>query len=388
MAVDDDRGERVIVFAADLHLAPLIWQDMASLSGDAYRAFMQIVQHCIDEKASALILGGDIFDKPRPDSQSVAVFMEEMARLAKAKIPVYAIQGQHERADPPWACLDDHVQCIGDGVMYEIEDDGATITLCGFDNTSAEQLKEAIATTDPAPDILIVHQLAKQLVPFEGAWDFDLKWVPKHTKLVLAGDYHIHAHEGKLWYPGSTHMRNISERGAHCFMQIWPEMTEKSKGRGKKKKTVREWTEKFTIGTHPIRTRPVIECTINADSHIDEALATITGHTLHDHLDDDELQSLVYLQYNPQIEDALSRVEAVCKKNNYFLRTKVTVGGTEIVDGVPQLGAVKLEECLSQAVNREQEPEFFSFMLGMLTGDHKAVFASAKEQFGLAKENN
>lgn len=376
----------MIVFAADLHLNPLIWQDAAAITGDAYRAFSQVVDGCIDGKASALILGGDIFDKTRPDSGSVSAFMYEMSRLESNDIPVFAIQGQHEIADPPWACLHEYVQCIGDGEMFVIDDGGTKLSVRGYDNASADLMKQAMQEMDPAPDILVIHQLVKQLVPFEGAWDFDLKWVPKETKLVLAGDYHIHANEGKLWYPGSTHMRNISERGQHYYLQIEPELKATTKGRGKSKKTVSAWSGKFEMGAPLITTRPVIECLINDETHTDAALAMVTDYEPDPAVVDADLQPIVYLQYNPQVEGALARVEAACKEKGYHLRTKVTVGSAEVVEGVPQLGSVTLEECLARAVDREKEPEFFSFMLSLLTSEPRPALDAMKKQLNLMKE--
>jgi hypothetical protein len=376
----------VIVYSADLHLSPTIWRDMSMLAGDAYRAFNQLIDVCIDEQASALVLGGDIFDKPRPDSQSVAVFIEGVSRLVDTD--VYVVQGQHERAEPPWACLDEGVHYIGDGQLVTLEDEGVTFTLRGYDNAPVEVMKQAMKDMDPAPDILVIHQLEKKLVPFEGSWDFDMKWVPKETKLILGGDYHIHANEKRLWYPGSTHMRNIDERGAHYLLLVTPGVKNVAKGRGKKKVMTRQWDGKFEVQAQRILNRPIIDCVINDASHVDAGLAVITGYAPDPAEVDDELEPLVYLKYNPQVEDALERVTEVCKEKGYFLRTKATISGPEVVEGVPQLGTVTLQECLSQVVDRDKEPEFFSFALALLTDDHKIALNAAKAQFGLVKESN
>lgn len=378
----------MIVFAADLHLTPLIWQNMSALTYDAYRAFQQIVDYCVQEKASTLIIGGDIFDKPKPDSLSVTTFVDGMRALEQAGTDVFAIQGQHERADPPWACLSDTVQCVGGGELIEIEDEGVTLTFRGYDNAPAEVMKQTVKGMDPVPDILVVHQLAKQMVPFEGSWDFDAKWAPKEVKLILAGDYHIKSNDKKLYYPGSTHMRDATEIGEHYFITVKPVTETVTKGRGKKKTTETKWAGKFDVGFERLIGRRTIELRVNHTDDVETALAALTNDAPATAAVDSELPPLVYLKYNPQVEDALERVTAVCQEKGYFLRTKTTVGGTEVVEGVPQLGAVTLEECLSRVVDRDKEPEFFSFALSLLTSDARTALDAVKAQFNLVKETN
>jgi DNA repair exonuclease SbcCD nuclease subunit len=378
----------MIVHTADLHLTTHIWNDMATLSGDSYRAFQQILDFCVQEHASTLVMGGDIFDRTKPDSLSVATFVDGMQLLAQADVDVLVIQGQHERSDPPWACLSDVVRCIGDGQLVEIEDEGVKLTLRGFDNAPAESLKQAIKDMDPVPDILVIHQLAKQMVPFEGSWDFDAKWAPKGVKLILGGDYHIKSNDGKLYYPGSTHMRNTKEFGPHYFMTVRPVTKPVAKGKGKRKTTELKWAGKFDIAFEQLKSRHTVELRINQDGDVESAITLLTEYTPDEEAVDVELPPLVHLTYNPQVEDALSRVTAVCKEKGYFLRTKTTLGGTEVVEGVPQLGAVTLEECLARVVDRTKEPAFFSFALALLTGDARTALDAAKAQFDLAKETN
>jgi hypothetical protein len=392
----------MIVYTADLHLSPTIWQDMPTLAGDAYAALAFIVNFCVKNKVTALVIGGDLFDKERPDSRSVTVFMHLMNAMAEAEIPVYVTQGQHERADPPWARLHEHVQYVGDGEMFSIleEETGVNITVRAYDNASAVDMEKAMKPLgkrkkkggDMAPDILVVHQLVRQLVPFEGSWDFDLDWVPEQTALVLGGDYHKHCHEDKLWYPGSTHMRDTSQIGDHYFLSVEPvlgaERTSKGKKKKKKKKTAKAapvWNGAFSVIPHKIPGRGVISCLINDDAHIEPALAAIADYDAKAGNDLD-FPPLVYLKYNPEVDGALSRVEGVCQEKSYFLRTKPTVGGTETTEDAPALGSVTLEECMSQAVDREKDPEFFSFAMSLLTNDPRTVFSDTKEKLGITKE--
>ena len=84
------------VFSADWHLSFGTWAKHATLVGDSYHSLRQIVDYCIDVNCP-LVAGGDLFDKPVPDPVSVSVMCREMDRMQAAGLPVYFIQGQHER---------------------------------------------------------------------------------------------------------------------------------------------------------------------------------------------------------------------------------------------------------------------------------------------------
>ena len=77
-----------LVFVADLHLAPLTWQDQPDVRGDSYAAWMMVVNYCVNANVDALIIGGDIFDKARPDSESVEAFETGMDILARNAVLV------------------------------------------------------------------------------------------------------------------------------------------------------------------------------------------------------------------------------------------------------------------------------------------------------------
>ncbi len=122
----------MIAFVADMHLTPLTWNDYPGMRGDAYFAWDQIVSWCIDNKPLALILGGDVFNRIRPDAESVIRFQEGISKLQEAGVAVLAIQGQHDRSDPPWTQVSSRVQWIGDGKTRAIGAGmGTTINIVG-----------------------------------------------------------------------------------------------------------------------------------------------------------------------------------------------------------------------------------------------------------------
>ena len=116
------------------------------MSGDSYHSLAQIVDYCIEHNLP-LIAGGDLFDKPDPDPVSVNVMCREMDKMRDANLPVYFIQGQHERVRrdlgdghgrPEWM----HVHSWPTHVHEQtFEIDG--VTFYGLDWTPKEHIADA-----------------------------------------------------------------------------------------------------------------------------------------------------------------------------------------------------------------------------------------------------
>jgi len=364
----------MIVFAADLHMTPLVWVDQPEMRGDAYASFVQIVTYCLEHKASALILGGDIFNKTRPDSESVKLFEEGVALLAAEGVLVYFIQGQHDRAEPPWASsLTTLAQYIGDGKTAAIDIDDIPAVVCGYDCMPGHQLHatlEADKEAGKAYNILLIHQLARSFIPFEGAWDFDMEWVSECVELVLAGDYHAPVNKGKLWYSGSTHARNVTEFSQRSFITVG-----------------RHEDGTFDVQRVPLQVRTVIEVVIIVEDQLKTAIEALTKYMPStDDMPGIIAKPLVFARYNADIPLALSQLEDVCHEHGFILRTRAMAGGTEVVAQValPQ-GAVTLESCLAQVVNREEDEEFHSFVLALLKAEEpRDVLVATRAQLGVA----
>lgn len=355
----------MIVFAADLHLAPLIWQDHPDLKDDAYYAWQQIVSYCLTERPSALILGGDIWDRSRPDPDSVVRFVRSIDVLDAAGIEIYAIQGQHERATPPWTTVHQAIKYIGDGRLLNVSDpDIGLFSMRGFDCQSTNSIHDAMKQgKDAVCDVLVVHQLARQVMNLEGAWDFDEIWAPVEIKLILAGDYHEPVTVGRLCYSGSTNMRSINERTPRSFVIVGKD---------------------FEITRQPLEQRAVIDVMVLDKKQLDEAEATIATYEagrLPDVID----RPVVYARISADVPKVAERLQAACEPIHAFLKTKIIGGGTEVVGEIqaPE-GEITLETCLGQAVPREQDPELHSFVLALLRSkDPRAVCEETRAKAGI-----
>lgn len=91
------------VHAADLHLdSPLVGLEryegapVAAIRNASRQAFENLVRLATDVGAAFLVLAGDIFDGDWRDYNTGVFFHRQLARLERARVPVYIVQGNHD----------------------------------------------------------------------------------------------------------------------------------------------------------------------------------------------------------------------------------------------------------------------------------------------------
>jgi len=91
------------IHAADVHLdsplrsLALCDPDLAELIGNATRrAFVRIVDLCLDERVDALLLAGDLYDGDQTSMKTARFLSEQIRRLHEAGIHVFIIRGNHD----------------------------------------------------------------------------------------------------------------------------------------------------------------------------------------------------------------------------------------------------------------------------------------------------
>jgi len=102
----EDRVARFrFLHAADVHLdSPLVGLDryesapVDAVRGATRRAFENLVGLAIAEEVAFLLLAGDLYDGDWRDYRTGLFFVEQMARLREAKIPVFVVAGNHDAA--------------------------------------------------------------------------------------------------------------------------------------------------------------------------------------------------------------------------------------------------------------------------------------------------
>lgn len=91
------------VHAADIHLdsplrsLALRGPNLADLIGNATRrAFVRVVDLCLDEQVDALLLAGDLYDGDQTSMKTARFLAEQLRRLHEAGVRVFVIRGNHD----------------------------------------------------------------------------------------------------------------------------------------------------------------------------------------------------------------------------------------------------------------------------------------------------
>ncbi len=207
------------IFSADWHLSFNTWGKYPTLAGDAYYSLSQIVSLCI-ELELPLIAAGDLFDKPFPDAITVNVMRQNMDRMEQAALPVYFIQGQHERvkrsmlanselSSPCWMNAHSWPQHVHEA-SFEI----GSHKIWGLDWTPADELEDAFSRIPEDRDILVCHQVWQEFMGEHIECEARLDMVP-HVQCVFTGDYHetetAAGNDIIMFSPGSISMRSMGE---------------------------------------------------------------------------------------------------------------------------------------------------------------------------------
>lgn len=206
-----------MLVTSDLHLSPRIWRHRNILQ-DSYFAWECICDFAQSENVDCVVLAGDVLDKQANNSESIIQLIKGLERLEDAGIPVLVVQGQHEYQKDPWVSLSRAVW---------INDDIHTLrgwNIGGSDFKAQAEfqdfLKSSVATES---DVLVCHQVWKDLMGEVAVTQGSFEDVPSNVQLLITGDFHEHlklrSRNTVVLSPGSTHMRSITEqRDKSVFM--------------------------------------------------------------------------------------------------------------------------------------------------------------------------
>lgn len=86
-----------LMHLSDLHLGKRV--NEFSMIEDQKYILSQIISLLDREKVDGVILAGDIYDKPIPSVEAVQLFDSFLTRLAKRKLPVFVISGNHDSVE-------------------------------------------------------------------------------------------------------------------------------------------------------------------------------------------------------------------------------------------------------------------------------------------------
>jgi len=215
----------IAVFTADNHLQPTAWDDHPTLRDDAYIGLQQVIDYALLSSLPVFLLG-DMFNNTRPDSNSVMRLVGMLRQLEERGLPVYAIDGNHDKAEPSWI----HVSPVVKMATETFSIGGLTIH--GLNFTSTTLLPEALANIPPGVDVLLCHQSWGDMMGI-GAVNGNFSDIP-YGLVMLTGDYHRTgkwtgvAKNGEpviAYSPGSTAMQNLGEVPDKYFGVLYSDRT-------------------------------------------------------------------------------------------------------------------------------------------------------------------
>ncbi|SEG69212.1 metallophosphoesterase family protein [Bosea lathyri] len=213
------------VHAADIHLdSPLRSlalrdADLADLIGNATRrAFVRIVDLCLDEQVDALLLAGDLYDGDQTSMKTARFLAEQLRRLHEAGIRVFVIRGNHDALSriTKELTLPDSVKLFGgraEAIAIDRESGQFPVAIHGLSFAQPH-----------APESLI----GKYRPPVEGAVNIGLM----HTSLAGAARHDLYAPcsladlQGtgfRYWALGHVHKRSVVEGGCAIVMPGMPQ---------------------------------------------------------------------------------------------------------------------------------------------------------------------
>ena len=83
-----------LIHLSDLHLGKRV-NEFSMLEDQAY-ILQEILEIIDDEAPDAVLVAGDVYDKSIPPAEAVELFDDFLVRLARRKLPVFIISGNHD----------------------------------------------------------------------------------------------------------------------------------------------------------------------------------------------------------------------------------------------------------------------------------------------------
>lgn len=339
-----------IAYGSDFHLTRWAWKSRPDLDGDSFRALADLSARLRSRRVSAVIIGGDIFDARRADGPELEAFTHFVDELYTAGIPVYFIQGNHDR-DPLKAIP----TVVGAVHLHKqlVVIDGQTVY--GLDSMTRDELQEALKTVPPC-DYLVLHQMAEHLIGFEAAADFTLDQIPVHVRNVLVGDIHIPnvaaMPQGHCVSAGCLHPCSIAESGEHGVYLL---------DAGK----APEWM--------PVLSREILRYSVKTAEEFEAAASCLPQIQSRSR---PQWEPIVELRYVSAFADTVHQLVIAYPQIKIFTKpipVGKIFGAQELQDAQQSFKDMSLMDALVAAVDPVVEKEKHDFLASLLTGNAKAI---------------
>lgn len=193
---------------------------------DLYEVFEKTIDKIIELDVDFVIHSGDLFNSPKPTTNTLLIFQKELFKLNEAGIPFYVIAGNHDSLlrknfKPPILLYEElGLNIISTNRAYTEND----VLICGIQYTHKTQKrafdkfleKMSVLADNHEKSILVLHQGIDKVLP-KGEYELELDEIPKNFNYYALGHIHDYFEQdygnGKLVYPGSMEMGTSLDAG-------------------------------------------------------------------------------------------------------------------------------------------------------------------------------
>jgi len=213
---------------ADIHLGFQQYGSEARYN-DFAKAWFWCCDYAAQEQVDFVLIAGDLFHSQQPGPMTVMQAVHGLTTLYEASIPVFAVEGNHDRArlsdGASWLeFLDEqkllkllHIDVVGDSVDMWCEIIGDTrIFGLQYFGSSLPKVLAGIAANPPIDDyrnILMMHGGLEGEVPFTSNFSMDdLEPLKEHFDYLALGHIHkFYERDNWVYNPGSPEVCDIKE---------------------------------------------------------------------------------------------------------------------------------------------------------------------------------
>lgn len=296
-----------ILATADTHIG-FRQYGLLSREHDIEEAFLNLLKLGSELKVNAITVSGDIIHTVRPTAQSIHFLKQCQDYLIGEKILCLVSIGNHDKSAPHWL---DTITGGGEYGFKILDDDShaldASTVVYGKTFCSREEF-ETGNVVPKTTDVLLMHQSFNEITNFSSEKSFsfeDFENVP--GKLVIIGDTHIHRkfdfNDLQICSPGSTElMSEAEESDKYAYLCT---------------KEGDEWSVE-SVG---LKTRDVQRVEIQREEDLQAAIKSIKDNVNNG--------PIVFLKFNTDIEDVLTRVRTQVDADKIVLRPKPVRGEFE-----------------------------------------------------------
>ena len=282
-----------IAIVSDIHLGTRQY-GLKERYEDFHSSFEEFGKSLRGYRLDAVVIGGDLFDSPRPDANSVLV-AQDVVKVIRECGPVYGIDGNHDLSNGDWLRVIG-VEPLGDGQVAKVGD----LKMCGLHYRNGRDFIAAIrdmVDRGVKADILVAH-FALAEMGGGGTSDTGVQEICPllekiGVKCVLMG--HIHIPEARMWNgilfvnPGSTEMKSSNEpRDKYYFVVD---------------------TDTWSATEVPIMTRPIADDEITNEADVEKFREDLTYEM--DMEDKLEIRPFHQVIADDSIEDVYKRVAQI-----------------------------------------------------------------------------